>query len=151
MACHMLFVDNVGIFIPALELAFNKLYKCLSLYEAASGAKLNFQKSTIIPIAIENIPDWIHRTGCSILKDGEIHKYLNSPFGNNLSSAATQNFCLEKLGKRIVAFKPRSILFPGRIQFTKQVFLAMPVYNMMYTYLPKKTIMKIKRMWREFL
>jgi hypothetical protein len=59
---HKLFADDVGIFIHALEIAFEELRKCITLYEKASGAKLNLQKYII--------------------------KYLRTPFGNNLSSAA---------------------------------------------------------------
>jgi hypothetical protein len=145
---HMLFADDVGIFIPAAESAFSELQNCLTYYEEASGAKLNLQKSIITPIAMDAIPQWIKSTGCSITKDGEIHKYLGAPFGTNLASAAIQNFCLDKLAKRITALKPRCISFPGRILLIKQVLQAMPVYHMMYTHLQKSTSTKIERMCR---
>jgi hypothetical protein len=82
------------------------------MHEKASSSKLNLQKSVITPIALDNIPGRIHNTGCLILKDGKITKYLGAPFGNNLSSAVVQNFCLDKLAKRIKALKPRNISFP---------------------------------------
>jgi hypothetical protein len=149
--CHMLFADDVGIFIPATEPAFNSLRICIAHYEEASGAKLNIQKSIITPIAIEGIPDWIHNTGCAVANDGEIHKYLGAPFGVNLSTAAVQNFCLDKLAKRITTLRPKSISYTGRVQLIKQVLLAMPVYHMMYTHMRKSTTQKLNRMCREFL
>jgi hypothetical protein len=111
--CHMLFADDVRIFILALETAFEELRKCIALYEKALGAKLNLQKLIITPIALDNIPDRIYDIGCSILANGDITKHLGAPFSNNLSSAAMQNFYLDKLAKRIVALKPRSISFLG--------------------------------------
>jgi hypothetical protein len=149
--CHMLFADDVRIFIPTSETAFSELKNCIGLYETTSGSKLNLQKSVITSIALDTIPSWIRSTGCCILKEGETQKYLGAPFGNNLSSAAVQNFCLDKLAKRIATLKPRNISFPSRVQLIKQVLLAMPVYHMMYTYMPKKSIKKIQRMCREFL
>jgi hypothetical protein len=64
--CQMLFADDVGIFIPATEIAFTALLKCLTTYEAASRAKLNLQKSIITPIALCPIPNWLTNTGCAI-------------------------------------------------------------------------------------
>jgi hypothetical protein len=84
--CHMLFADLVGIFIHATEKAFAELRNCLSLYEAALGAKLNLQKSVVIPIAVETLPAWASKTGFSIAQAGEVHKYLGAPFGTNLST-----------------------------------------------------------------
>jgi hypothetical protein len=40
--CQMLFAEDVGIFIPATETAFIELCNCISLYEQASGAKVEF-------------------------------------------------------------------------------------------------------------
>jgi hypothetical protein len=54
--CQMLFADDVGIFIPATEQAFEALRNNISLYESASGAKLNLQKSVITPIALSSFP-----------------------------------------------------------------------------------------------
>jgi hypothetical protein len=52
--CHMFFADDVGIFIPATQHAFNLLKSYLDLYEKASGAKLNLQKSIIIPLSMQS-------------------------------------------------------------------------------------------------
>jgi hypothetical protein len=149
--CKMLFADHVGIFIPASETAFIELCNCTSLYEQASGAKLNLQKSVITPISLDIIPDWINKTGCSITKEGKIHKYLGAPFGINLTSSAVQSFCLNKLAKRITTLKPRFILFTGRFQLIKQVLSAMQIYHMMYTLFKKSTTVKIERLCQEFL
>jgi hypothetical protein len=127
VVCHMLFAYNIGIFIPASEISFIELRNCIAQYKAASGAKLNLQKSIKIPIAMETIPRWITETGSSIAQEGQIYKYLGAPFGLNLMTSAVQNFCLDKLAKRITALKPHNISFLGRAQLIRQGLLAMPV------------------------
>jgi hypothetical protein len=91
-------------------------------------------------------PEWIINTRCEIAREGKIHKYLGAPFGVNLTTVAVQNFCLNKLAKRITTLKPKYISFIGRVQLIKQVLLAMPVYHITYTHLQKSTINKIDRM-----
>lgn len=50
-----LFVDDMGIFIPATLSAFNSAKRILGCYEMGSGAKLNLLKSTVIPLVMEEI------------------------------------------------------------------------------------------------
>jgi hypothetical protein len=38
--CHRLFADDVGVFLPATETAWDELRQHISLYEKASGARL---------------------------------------------------------------------------------------------------------------
>jgi hypothetical protein len=83
--CHCFFADDVGIFILAEEIAFQKLTELISMYENASGAKLNLQKSIIVPIAMTTNPNWIHSTGCIIAEPNKIIKYLGAPFAKRLT------------------------------------------------------------------
>jgi hypothetical protein len=89
-----LFVDNVGVFIPATLIAFRELTEHISVYEKASGARLNLLKSIIVPIALTPIPDWLNLTGCQIAADREPIKYLGASYGSNLTALTIQNFCL---------------------------------------------------------
>lgn len=54
--CHRLFVDDVGIFIPVDERSFHKLQDILRIYELVSSAKLNLEKSVVVPLALPSIP-----------------------------------------------------------------------------------------------
>jgi hypothetical protein len=97
--CHRLFADDVGIFIQAKPNAFQELREHLAIYKKASGARLNLQKSIMVPIACTGVPDWLRTTGCLIAEDDEPIKYLGAPFGSNLSPLTIRNFCLNKLSK----------------------------------------------------
>jgi hypothetical protein len=141
--CHRLSADDVRIFIHANQNAFNELQSHINLYEKASGAKLNLEKSIIVPIAMQRIPDWLNETGCIIAAEGEVIKYLGAPYGNKLTSQTTQKFCLDKLTKRITTYAPQFLTFTGRIQIVKQVLMSMPTYHLMYLNLPAATHHKI--------
>jgi hypothetical protein len=45
---HRFFADDVGIFIPATEIAFQKVRDAIETYKIASGAKLNLQKTIVV-------------------------------------------------------------------------------------------------------
>jgi hypothetical protein len=98
--CHMFFANDVGIFLPATSEAFKALQDCLDIYQKASGAKLNLQKSIIIPMTLETIPPWLAATGCTISQSEVVYRYLGAPFGVQLTFMAIQEFCLERLTQR---------------------------------------------------
>jgi hypothetical protein len=66
------------------------------MYENAFGAKLNLQKSIIVPIALNTNPNWIHSTICIIAEPNKIIKYLGAPFATKLTQGGIQWFCLGK-------------------------------------------------------
>jgi hypothetical protein len=54
--CYRFFADDLGIFIPASEQAFQAIQGALQQYELATGAKLNLHKSVVVPMATQVIP-----------------------------------------------------------------------------------------------
>lgn len=74
--CHRLFGDDMGMFIPAIEVAFWEARNVISLYKMVVGAQLNLAKSTVIPFGVPDIPLWLLNSGCKISSPREIHKYL---------------------------------------------------------------------------
>lgn len=47
-----LFADDLGMFLPATQADVEAVKHCIHLYERASGAKLNLQKSTVLPFGL---------------------------------------------------------------------------------------------------
>jgi hypothetical protein len=141
----------VEAFIPATKDAFSKLQEHLKLYEQALGARLNLQKAIIVPIAEQNRQSWLGNTGYIIADHREIIKYLGAPYGTKITVLQIQNFCLEKLSKRITTFLPQFIAFTGRMQIIKQVLMSMPVYHLMYLNLSSTTQTVINRLCKYFL
>lgn len=95
--CELLFADDLGVLIPASAQAFQELEEVIHLYEGASGAKLNIQKSSVLPIGLSTIPQWLADKGCTIHKSGDILKYLSAPLGTNIPPEKLTDFCLDRL------------------------------------------------------
>lgn len=54
--CKHMFAYDMGILIPTTQQCFNEVEESISLYEQASSAKLNIQKSIVLPIGLTTIP-----------------------------------------------------------------------------------------------
>lgn len=98
---HILFSDNVGIFIQAMEEGFMKLREALHVYKMASSAKLILAKLVIVLLAMSIIPQWLTNTRCSINKPGKVQKYLGEPFDQQIRSKVMYNFCLKRISEKI--------------------------------------------------
>lgn len=59
-------------FIAATELAFEQTRTAMRCYERGTGAKLNLNKLAVIPIAIDDILDWLWETRCKISMVGKV-------------------------------------------------------------------------------
>ncbi|CAM6097625.1 unnamed protein product [Calypogeia fissa] len=149
--CYRLFADDLGVFIPASELAFNQLKDALSIYELASGARLNLAKFVIIPLALPDIPIWLRQSGGVISEAGMVHKYLGAPIGWDLKPTVLHNFCFDKLGARLALWSARLLTFTGRVLLIKHVFQAIPVYHSMLLHAPDMVCTKMNRLCKDFL
>lgn len=107
-----LFADDMAIFLPTDHTSFQAFYHCISVYEHASGAKLNINKSIALPIGTPT-PEWLKTIGCIIAKPGEVLRYLGAPGGVRLSRTQVQDYCLDRVCKRISKWKSKHLSFPA--------------------------------------
>lgn len=61
---HRLFADDIGMFIPAMEMAFKEARAAIGLYKVALGANLNLKTLVVIPLGVANVPLWLKILGC---------------------------------------------------------------------------------------
>lgn len=146
-----LFADDVSIFIPVLEASFLEVKNCVRLYEQAFGAKLNLHKSSVLPISLTAIPQWLHDKGCTIFNIGEISRYLGAPIGSSVLNHQLIDYCLSNVGKRISLWKDKHLSFVGRVILIRRILTAILVYHMMYTYFSKSAALKLQRLCKDFL
>lgn len=149
--CHMLFVDDVDIFIPVDETCFKWLQDALRIYELALGAKLNLEKSVIVPLALLSILQWLRDIGCTISQPGEILKYLGAPFGLQIRATNMYNFCLDRISKRISGWANRLLTFTRKVILIQHVLQSITTYHMMYSSAPTTIIQQIHQMCKDFL
>lgn len=140
LTIYDMFADDVGIFIPVDEGYFRKLHETLQTYKLTSRAKLNLAKSVIVPLAMTEIPMWLHKIGFTINHPGEVQKYLGTPFGNQIKPTTMYNFCLNCIGKRILGWSNHLLTFTGKVLLIQHVLQSITTYHMMYTSAPATTI-----------
>lgn len=146
-----MFVDNLGIFILTIEHNFTKLEEIIMLYEQALRPKLNIHKSTVIPLGINTVRQWLHNKGCQILEQGDIIKYLGAPLGFNILSQKLHNFCLHRVCKCISSWQTKHISFAGWLILIRQVLHAIPTYHLMYKHFTKSQDAVLQWLYKDFL
>jgi hypothetical protein len=68
-----------------------------------------------------------------------------------MSPTAIQQFCQNKLEKRLITLMLQAISFTGKTEVIKQVLLAMPTYHLMYIELSNTALSRIQRICTQFL
>ncbi|KAL3677633.1 hypothetical protein R1sor_027581 [Riccia sorocarpa] len=150
-ALHNLFADDTGIMLNADPENFAELQLAVKLYEEISGAKLNITKSTIIPIAMEHVPGWMHRLGCYIAQEGEVIRYLGFPIGWKVKDTQKCDFILGRIQKRLGSWTYRMLSFAGRMVVMRYVLKAMPNHLFTCLYLNQKALDRLEAICRKFL
>ncbi|KAL3678477.1 hypothetical protein R1sor_021433 [Riccia sorocarpa] len=146
-----LFADDSGVSIKADEDDFEELHNAIRLYERISGAKLNLQKSTVIPWGMETIPDWLINKGCKIAQKGETVRYLDFPVGWAISEEDQKMYLLNKVKKRLNFWGYRLLTFQGRAVVLKHILRVIPVYNLACLDFSKAALSKLEAIGRTFL
>ncbi|KAL3687495.1 hypothetical protein R1sor_013804 [Riccia sorocarpa] len=148
---HNLFADDSGVMVRADEQDFQELQDAVRCYESISGAKLNIKKSTVIPLGLTEIPEWLTRTGCHVARKGEIIKYLGFPIGWGISEEEQNEFVLNKLTKKLGNWKFRLLSFAGRLVALKHVIRSTPVHLIACLNLQKQMFDEMEALCRMFL
>ncbi|KAL3701937.1 hypothetical protein R1sor_019959 [Riccia sorocarpa] len=150
-ALHNLFADDTGVMLKADPENFAELQTAIHLYEEISGARLNIEKSTIIPIATKRTPDWMNRLDCYIAREGEVIRYLGHPVGWNVKENQKCDYIIGKLQKRLGNWMYRMLSFAGRMVVMKYILKAMPNHLFTCLALNKQALGRMEAECRKFL
>ncbi|KAL3683828.1 hypothetical protein R1sor_001850 [Riccia sorocarpa] len=148
---HSLFADDSGVTIQADEAAFLQLHEAVRCYERISGARLNLEKSTVIPLGLDEIPPWLQSSGCHISSKGEIVRYLGFPIGWGISDDDQKDYIVAKLKKKLGTWVFRILPFAGRVVALKHVLRAVPVHLLSSLNLQRETMAELETISMVFL
>lgn len=123
----------------------------LRLFTAVSGLKINYEKSSWIPINIptDRIQVISAVLGCS-LSNFPIN-YLGLPLTIKKPTKDLYMPLIEKLELKFEGWKSRLISRGGRLQLMNLVMSSIPIYFMSSFLLSKWVINRLDRIWRRFL
>ena len=118
----------------------------LSIYEEASGKKLNRDKNTLFFSEIQDsIKDLL-----SVLEIKQYEKYLGLPSFVGRKRKASLAFIKERVRKKLQGWKKKILSQAGREVLLKAVVQAIPTYSMSCFKLPITLCHEIEAMVRKF-
>ncbi|KAL3696859.1 hypothetical protein R1sor_010935 [Riccia sorocarpa] len=100
-ALHNFYADDSGVLLGATPDNLAVLHQTIKEYESISGANLNLEKSIVIPVVMETLPDWLRQSGYYIAKEEEPIKYFGFPIGWKVTEMHQTNFLLGKIERKL--------------------------------------------------
>jgi mannosylglycoprotein endo-beta-mannosidase len=134
---HLQYADDTLIFIPAYIDQLVQVKRILRWFALSSGLYINFYKSSIIGINVDDRLCLHLATSIFCRSDSLSRKYLDMLLGANPSRISTWKKVIEKFRKRLYIWKVRLLSMVGRLCLIKNVFNCLPIYFMFVFKMPK--------------
>ncbi|KAL2628550.1 hypothetical protein R1flu_013236 [Riccia fluitans] len=150
-ALYNFFADDSGVFLKATQMNFKTLQQTINMYEKISGAKLNLEKSTVIPIGMTSTPQWLCTSGCYIAREGEPVRYLGYPIGRRVPGSQLLNYIAGKFEQKLGNWVYRFLTFEGRLIVLRHIIRSIPVYVLSCIALDLQTLKKMEQVCRHFV
>ncbi|XP_024033517.1 uncharacterized protein LOC112095650 [Citrus clementina] len=148
---HLFFADDCFLFFKAIPQEAQVLKTILSLYGAASGQRVNYNKSSISFSA--NVHHEVAHSICSLLgAQGTVNhgSYLGIPSYIGRSKSAALSYIRDRVWKRLQGWNQKLLSRAGKEILLKIVAQAMPNYTMNIYLLPLELCRELERMMNSF-
>ncbi|TYK15315.1 LINE-1 retrotransposable element ORF2 protein [Cucumis melo var. makuwa] len=148
---HILFADDILLFLEDNDFFLNNLRMALFLFEKASGLKINLSKSALVPVNVS-----LNRAKeCASFWDISCHSlplsYLGVPLGGNPKSNLFWRNVEDKIQKKLNNWKYVQISKGGRLTLIKSTLSSLPIYQLSVFQAPSSMCKNIEKAWRNFL
>ncbi|RVW22558.1 putative ribonuclease H protein [Vitis vinifera] len=119
-------------------------------FEAASGLKINLDKSMVIPVGeVDGVMDMAAEIGCRV---GQLPTvYLGLPLGAPNRAASVWDGVEERMRRRLALWKRQYLSKGGRLTLIKSTLSSIPLYQMSVFRMPKLVARRIEKLQRDFL
>ncbi|KAJ9690905.1 hypothetical protein PVL29_013184 [Vitis rotundifolia] len=147
---HLLFADDTIVFCEAKKDHLSYLSWILFWFEAASGLKINLDKSEIIPVGeVEDLDELAAELGCRV---GQLPAtYLGLPLGVPNKVVFAWDGVEERMRRRLALWKRQYISKRGRTTLIKSTMASIPLYQMSLFCMPKSVAKRMVKLQRDFL
>ncbi|XP_057793331.1 uncharacterized protein LOC131009951 [Salvia miltiorrhiza] len=148
---HLQYADDTIFLLAANEGNVNFIKRILLLFQFLSGLKINFDKSNLMAVGVENtcLRRWAGYLNC---KEGSLpFNYLGIKVGGRMNSSVEWSCVVEKVLRKIRGWKKKSLSLAGRIVLVKSVLQAIPVFQLSFSFIPKSVIHDLNSVFGKFL
>ncbi|KAL3698443.1 hypothetical protein R1sor_012519 [Riccia sorocarpa] len=148
---YQLYADDTGLFLQMEQNTFNSTMQTLKVFEQASGARLNLNKSLIIPLGDEQVPRWLLDTQCKVVNPSERIRYLGLLAGSDILETEICEDIKNRYYKKLNHWASKFLTWPERVLLVQTVLRTLPNYTLMAIGLSKICIKKLEGVTRDFL
>ena len=147
---HLLFADDTLVFCKPSQDHLTHLSWLLMWFEAASGLRINLDKSELIPVGrVENMDDLAWEFGCKV---GSLPStYLGMPLGASFKSTSVWDGVEDRFRKRLGMWKRQYLSKGGRTTLIRSTLSNLPIYLMSLLCLPSVVRRRLEKIQRDFL
>ncbi|XP_075663425.1 uncharacterized protein LOC142633021 [Castanea sativa] len=148
---HLLFVNDSILFYKASAGESQELKQILQKYEAASGQKINTDKSSVFfnPNTSQEVKDEIFAT-LGPMQDTRHTRYLSLPSFIGRSKKQVSFILKERIGQKLDIWKGKLLSMGGKEILIKVVAQSIPTYTTGCFLLPQSLCDEIESMMRNF-
>lgn len=147
---HMLYADDTIIFCEPVAEQIRYIMVILVLFEAVSGLKVNWRKSSLCPVnEVRQIQSLAGILGCSLEKLPTT--YLGMPLGSSHKALEIWDGILEKTERKLSRWKAQSLFRGGRLILINSVLDSLPTYVLPLFPIPVKVEEQLDKLRINFL
>lgn len=146
------FADDTALYLKGTRENMQRAFKVIELFCAASGAKLNWNKSSAIWVS--HLPrnwTWGEDMGLVWLDDGVATKYLGFPFGKNLLQKDKDAKILHQVRSKLNFWTGKRLSLAARVLVSNQVILASIWYFASCCAISKGVLLRVRTLVRNFI
>ncbi|XP_059288373.1 uncharacterized protein LOC132041681 [Lycium ferocissimum] len=144
---HLLYADDTVVFCEANQEQICHLRVILVVFEACSGLKVNWRKSSIFPVKeVQQIQVLASILNCKIENLPTV--YLGMPLGSMHKAVKIWDGIIEKTEKKLALWKSQYLSLGGRLILINSVLDSLPTYVMSLFPIPSK---EDQALWKEVI
>ncbi|GAU31728.1 hypothetical protein TSUD_215290 [Trifolium subterraneum] len=149
---HLMFADDLLLFGKATEVNMRTITDTLEKFCELSGQLVSIEKTSVL--FSKNVPRDLRNV--LLLQSGfreanSLGKYLGIPLVGRAPRHSDFEHLVDKVRRKLSGWKATNLSFAGRVTLAKSVIQAVPIYSMMTTPIPKRVLMDIHRIQRNFI
>jgi hypothetical protein len=148
---HLLFADDSLIFINANTASATRLNDILTIYNEASGQKVNKEKSAIFftPCTLDDQREAVKQV-LNIQSEAFSEKYLGLPTAVGRLTSDAFEYIAESSRGKINGWAEKNLAYPGKEALIKSVIQAKPCHSMSCFLLSKGSCKKLTSLMSNF-